>query len=145
MQIVSKQLYSIKQARRERNSTSTLFNTVLKLCDVSLCLSGVSCSDEDEKPRKRRRTNSSSSSPVLLKEVPKVVTPISKTITVPVSGSPKMSNLMQSIANSLPPHMSPVKITFTKPSTQTTNSTTQKVRRTTFPSRSHNPVLLSCH
>lgn len=90
--------------------------------------SGVSCSDEDEKPRKRRRTNSSSSSPVLLKEVPKVATPISKTIAVPVSGSPKMSSLMQSIANSLPPHMSPVKITFTKPSTQTTNSTTQKVR-----------------
>lgn len=66
---------------------------------------------------------------MLLKEVPKVATPISKTITVPVSGSPKMSNLMQSIANSLPPHMSPVKITFTKPCTQTTNSTTQKVRR----------------
>ena len=88
---------------------------------------GVSCSDEDEKPRKRRRTNSSSSSPVVLKEVPKAVVPVSKTITVPVSGSPKMSNIMQSIANSLPPHMSPVKITFTKPSTQTTNSTTQKV------------------
>ncbi|XP_016385803.1 BRCA2-interacting transcriptional repressor EMSY-like [Sinocyclocheilus rhinocerous] len=120
-------------ARRERH---IMFNTVLKLCDVSLCLSGVSCSDEDEKPRKRRRTNSSSSSPMLLKEVPKVATPISKTITLPVSGSPKMSNLMQSIANSLPPHMSPVKITFTKPSTQTTNSTTQKVRRTSF---------LSCH
>lgn len=88
---------------------------------------GVSCSDEDEKPRKRRRTNSSSSSPVVLKEVPKAVVPVSKTITVPVSGSPKMSNIMQSIANSLPPHMSPVKITFTKPSTQTTNTTTQKV------------------
>ncbi|MEJ1274190.1 EMSY BRCA2-interacting transcriptional repressor [Cricetulus griseus] len=86
----------------------------------------VSCSDEDEKPRKRRRTNSSSSSPVVLKEVPKAVVPVSKTITVPVSGSPKMSNIMQSIANSLPPHMSPVKITFTKPSTQTTNTTTQK-------------------
>lgn len=91
------------------------------------CLSGVSCSDEDEKPRKRRRTNSSSSSPVVLKEVPKAVVPVSKTITVPVSGSPKMSNIMQSIANSLPPHMSPVKITFTKPPTQTTNTTTQKV------------------
>ncbi|XP_041887356.1 BRCA2-interacting transcriptional repressor EMSY isoform X9 [Corvus kubaryi] len=45
---------------------------------------GVSCSDDDEKPRKRRRTNSSSSSPVLLKEVPKAVTPVTKTITVPV-------------------------------------------------------------
>ncbi|XP_041887352.1 BRCA2-interacting transcriptional repressor EMSY isoform X5 [Corvus kubaryi] len=44
----------------------------------------VSCSDDDEKPRKRRRTNSSSSSPVLLKEVPKAVTPVTKTITVPV-------------------------------------------------------------
>lgn len=87
----------------------------------------MSCSDDDEKPRKRRRTNSSSSSPVLLKEVPKAVTPVTKTITVPVSGSPKMSSIMQSIANSLPPHMSPVKITFTKPSTQTTNTTTQKV------------------
>uniref|UniRef100_A0A8C2C878 EMSY transcriptional repressor, BRCA2 interacting n=1 Tax=Cyprinus carpio TaxID=7962 RepID=A0A8C2C878_CYPCA len=118
--------------------------TVLNLCDVLLCLSGVSCSDEDEKPRKRRRTNSSSSSPVLLKEVPKVATPISKTITVPVSGSPKMSNLMQSIANSLPPHMSPVKITFTKPCTQTTNSTTQKVIIvTTSPSSNFVPNILS--
>uniref|UniRef100_A0A8C1Y4A1 BRCA2-interacting transcriptional repressor EMSY-like n=1 Tax=Cyprinus carpio TaxID=7962 RepID=A0A8C1Y4A1_CYPCA len=105
---------------------------------------GVSCSDEDEKPRKRRRTNSSSSSPMLLKEVPKVATPISKTITVPVSGSPKMSNLMQSIANSLPPHMSPVKITFTKPCTQTTNSTTQKVIIvTTSPSSNFVPNILS--
>lgn len=92
-----------------------------------LCGPGVSCADEDEKPRKRRRTNSSSSTPVMLKEVPKVIPPISKTITVPVSGSPKMSNIMQSIANSLPPHISPVKITFTKPTTPTTNTTTQKV------------------
>ncbi|XP_039084718.1 BRCA2-interacting transcriptional repressor EMSY isoform X6 [Hyaena hyaena] len=105
---------------------------------------GVSCSDEDEKPRKRRRTNSSSSSPVVLKEVPKAVVPVSKTITVPVSGSPKMSNIMQSIANSLPPHMSPVKITFTKPSTQTTNTTTQKVIIvTTSPSSTFVPNILS--
>ncbi|XP_071421130.1 BRCA2-interacting transcriptional repressor EMSY isoform X2 [Pithys albifrons albifrons] len=104
----------------------------------------VSCSDEDEKPRKRRRTNSSSSSPVLLKDVPKAVTPVTKTITVPVSGSPKMSNIMQSIANSLPPHMSPVKITFTKPSTQTTNTTTQKVIIvTTSPSSTFVPNILS--
>ncbi|XP_006507678.1 BRCA2-interacting transcriptional repressor EMSY isoform X1 [Mus musculus] len=104
----------------------------------------VSCSDEDEKPRKRRRTNSSSSSPVVLKEVPKAVVPVSKTITVPVSGSPKMSNIMQSIANSLPPHMSPVKITFTKPSTQTTNTTTQKVIIvTTSPSSTFVPNILS--
>ncbi|XP_041507593.1 BRCA2-interacting transcriptional repressor EMSY isoform X8 [Microtus oregoni] len=105
---------------------------------------GVSCSDEDEKPRKRRRTNSSGSSPVVLKEVPKAVVPVSKTITVPVSGSPKMSNIMQSIANSLPPHMSPVKITFTKPSTQTTNTTTQKVIIvTTSPSSTFVPNILS--
>ncbi|XP_053416508.1 BRCA2-interacting transcriptional repressor EMSY isoform X3 [Nycticebus coucang] len=105
---------------------------------------GVSCSDEEEKPRKRRRTNSSSSSPVVLKEVPKAVVPVSKTITVPVSGSPKMSNIMQSIANSLPPHMSPVKITFTKPSTQTTNTTTQKVIIvTTSPSSTFVPNILS--
>ncbi|XP_070329045.1 BRCA2-interacting transcriptional repressor EMSY isoform X9 [Odocoileus virginianus] len=105
---------------------------------------GVSCSDEDEKPRKRRRTNSSSSSPVVLKEVPKAVVPVSKTITVPVSGSPKMSNIMQSIANSLPPHMSPVKITFTKPSTQTTNTATQKVIIvTTSPSSTFVPNILS--
>uniref|UniRef100_A0A8C6I823 EMSY, BRCA2-interacting transcriptional repressor n=1 Tax=Mus spicilegus TaxID=10103 RepID=A0A8C6I823_MUSSI len=105
---------------------------------------GISCSDEDEKPRKRRRTNSSSSSPVVLKEVPKAVVPVSKTITVPVSGSPKMSNIMQSIANSLPPHMSPVKITFTKPSTQTTNTTTQKVIIvTTSPSSTFVPNILS--
>uniref|UniRef100_A0A670HQ01 BRCA2-interacting transcriptional repressor EMSY n=1 Tax=Podarcis muralis TaxID=64176 RepID=A0A670HQ01_PODMU len=105
---------------------------------------GVSCSDDDEKPRKRRRTNSSSSSPVLLKEVPKAATPVTKTITVPVSGSPKMSSIMQSIANSLPPHMSPVKITFTKPSTQTTNTTTQKVIIvTTSPSSTFVPNILS--
>uniref|UniRef100_A0A8D2JCK2 BRCA2-interacting transcriptional repressor EMSY n=1 Tax=Varanus komodoensis TaxID=61221 RepID=A0A8D2JCK2_VARKO len=105
---------------------------------------GVSCSDDDEKPRKRRRTNSSSSSPVLLKEVPKATTPVTKTITVPVSGSPKMSSIMQSIANSLPPHMSPVKITFTKPSTQTTNTTTQKVIIvTTSPSSTFVPNILS--
>lgn len=93
-------------------------------------LAGVSCSDEDEKPRKRRRTNSSSSSPVMLKEVTKVSPQVSKNITVPVSGSPKISNIMQSIANSLPPHLSPVKITFTKPTIQTTNTTTQKVSGT---------------
>uniref|UniRef100_A0A8C7Q0Z4 BRCA2-interacting transcriptional repressor EMSY n=1 Tax=Oncorhynchus mykiss TaxID=8022 RepID=A0A8C7Q0Z4_ONCMY len=105
---------------------------------------GVSCSDEDEKPRKRRRTNSSSSSPVVLKELAKVAPPLSKTITVPVSGSPKMSNIMQSIANSLPPHMSPVKITFTKPTTQTTNTTTQKVIIvTTSPSSNFVPNILS--
>ncbi|KAL7983064.1 hypothetical protein Chor_010406 [Crotalus horridus] len=106
---------------------------------------GVTCSDEDEKPRKRRRTNSSSSSPVLLKEVPKAIPPVTKTITVPVGGSPKMSSIMQSIANSLPPHMSPVKITFTKPSsTQTTNTTTQKVIIvTTSPSSTFVPNILS--
>ncbi|XP_037053177.1 BRCA2-interacting transcriptional repressor EMSY isoform X14 [Peromyscus leucopus] len=104
---------------------------------------GVSCSDEDEKPRKRRRTNSSSSSPVVLKEVPKAVVPVSKTITVPVSGSPKMSNIMQSIANSLPPHMSPVKITFTKPSTQTTNTTQKVIIVTTSPSSTFVPNILS--
>ncbi|XP_052617063.1 BRCA2-interacting transcriptional repressor EMSY isoform X4 [Peromyscus californicus insignis] len=103
----------------------------------------VSCSDEDEKPRKRRRTNSSSSSPVVLKEVPKAVVPVSKTITVPVSGSPKMSNIMQSIANSLPPHMSPVKITFTKPSTQTTNTTQKVIIVTTSPSSTFVPNILS--
>ncbi|XP_073685851.1 BRCA2-interacting transcriptional repressor EMSY isoform X2 [Garra rufa] len=119
-------------------------NVVVLPSGSTVYVKSVSCSDEDEKPRKRRRTNSSSSSPVLLKEVPKVVTPISKTITVPVSGSPKMSNLMQSIANSLPPHMSPVKITFTKPSTQTTNTTTQKVIIvTTSPSSNFVPNILS--
>ncbi|XP_051540660.1 BRCA2-interacting transcriptional repressor EMSY-like [Myxocyprinus asiaticus] len=118
-------------------------NVVVLPSGSTVYVKSVSCSDEDEKPRKRRRTNSSSS-PVLLKEVPKVVTPISKTITVPVSGSPKMSNLMQSIANSLPPHMSPVKITFTKPSTQTTNTTTQKVIIvTTSPSSNFVPNILS--
>uniref|UniRef100_A0ACB8FFS7 Uncharacterized protein n=1 Tax=Sphaerodactylus townsendi TaxID=933632 RepID=A0ACB8FFS7_9SAUR len=109
-------------------------NVVVLPSGSAVYVKSVSCSDDDEKPRKRRRTNSSSSSPVLLKEVPKAVTPVTKTITVP--GSPKMSSIMQSIANSLPPHMSPVKITFTKPSTQTTNTTTQK-----FPnilSKSHN-------
>lgn len=63
----------------------------------------------------------------MLKEVSKVSPSVSKNITVPVSGSPKMSNIMQSIANSLPPHLSPVKITFTKPAIQTTSAATQKV------------------
>ncbi|XP_028655364.1 BRCA2-interacting transcriptional repressor EMSY isoform X1 [Erpetoichthys calabaricus] len=119
-------------------------NVVVLPSGSTVYVKSVSCSDEDEKPRKRRRTNSSSSSPVVLKEVPKVTTPVSKTITVPVSGSPKMSNIMQSIANSLPPHMSPVKITFTKPSTQTTNTTTQKVIIvTTSPSSTFVPNILS--
>ncbi|XP_035290118.1 BRCA2-interacting transcriptional repressor EMSY [Anguilla anguilla] len=119
-------------------------NVVVLPSGSTVYVKSVSCSDEDEKPRKRRRTNSSSSSPVVLKEVPKVTPPISKTITVPVSGSPKMSNIMQSIANSLPPHMSPVKITFTKPTTQTTNTTTQKVIIvTTSPSSNFVPNILS--
>ncbi|XP_018893080.3 BRCA2-interacting transcriptional repressor EMSY isoform X3 [Gorilla gorilla gorilla] len=119
-------------------------NVVVLPSGSTVYVKSVSCSDEDEKPRKRRRTNSSSSSPVVLKEVPKAVVPVSKTITVPVTGSPKMSNIMQSIANSLPPHMSPVKITFTKPSTQTTNTTTQKVIIvTTSPSSTFVPNILS--
>uniref|UniRef100_A0A8C9TXH3 BRCA2-interacting transcriptional repressor EMSY n=1 Tax=Scleropages formosus TaxID=113540 RepID=A0A8C9TXH3_SCLFO len=119
-------------------------NVVVLPSGSTVYVKSVSCSDEDERPRKRRRTNSSSSSPVVLKEVPKPVPAISKTITVPVSGSPKMSNIMQSIANSLPPHMSPVKITFTKPTTQTTNTTTQKVIIvTTSPSSNFVPNILS--
>uniref|UniRef100_A0A8D2J158 BRCA2-interacting transcriptional repressor EMSY n=1 Tax=Varanus komodoensis TaxID=61221 RepID=A0A8D2J158_VARKO len=119
-------------------------NVVVLPSGSAVYVKSVSCSDDDEKPRKRRRTNSSSSSPVLLKEVPKATTPVTKTITVPVSGSPKMSSIMQSIANSLPPHMSPVKITFTKPSTQTTNTTTQKVIIvTTSPSSTFVPNILS--
>uniref|UniRef100_A0A674CCV4 BRCA2-interacting transcriptional repressor EMSY n=1 Tax=Salmo trutta TaxID=8032 RepID=A0A674CCV4_SALTR len=119
-------------------------NMVVLPSGSTVYVKSVSCSDEDEKPRKRRRTNSSSSSPVVLKEVAKVAPPMSKTITMPVSGSPKMSNIMQSIANSLPPHMSPVKITFTKPTTQTTNTTTQKVIIvTTSPSSNFVPNILS--
>ncbi|XP_059396118.1 BRCA2-interacting transcriptional repressor EMSY-like [Carassius carassius] len=136
--------YSAAAAVKSPRPASPASNVVLLPSGSTVYVKSVSCSDEDEKPRKRRRTNSSSSSPVLLKEVPKVATPISKTITVPVSGSPKMSNLMQSIANSLPPHMSPVKITFTKPCTQTTNSTTQKVIIvTTSPSSNFVPNILS--
>ncbi|KAK6322632.1 hypothetical protein J4Q44_G00074240 [Coregonus suidteri] len=119
-------------------------NVVVLPSGSTVYVKSVSCSDEDEKPRKRRRTNSSSSSPVVLKELAKVAPPLSKTITVPVSGSPKMSNIMQSIANSLPSHMSPVKITFTKPTTQTTNTTTQKVIIvTTSPSSNFVPNILS--
>ncbi|XP_058041947.1 BRCA2-interacting transcriptional repressor EMSY isoform X4 [Ahaetulla prasina] len=120
-------------------------NVVVLPSGSAVYVKSVSCSDEDEKPRKRRRTNSSSSSPVLLKEVPKAIPPVTKTITVPVGGSPKMSSIMQSIANSLPPHMSPVKITFTKPSsTQTTNTNTQKVIIvTTSPSSTFVPNILS--
>ncbi|KAM4545164.1 BRCA2-interacting transcriptional repressor EMSY isoform 3-T3 [Odontesthes bonariensis] len=119
-------------------------NVVVLPSGSTVYVKSVSCSDEDEKPRKRRRTNSSSSSPVMLKEVAKVSPPVSKSITVPVSGSPKMSNIMQSIANSLPPHLSPVKITFTKPTIQTTNTTTQKVIIvTTSPSSNFVPNILS--
>uniref|UniRef100_A0A8C2HSS8 BRCA2-interacting transcriptional repressor EMSY n=1 Tax=Cyprinus carpio TaxID=7962 RepID=A0A8C2HSS8_CYPCA len=135
---------SAATALKSPRPASPASNVVVLPSGSTVYVKSVSCSDEDEKPRKRRRTNSSSSSPMLLKEVPKVATPISKTITVPVSGSPKMSNLMQSIANSLPPHMSPVKITFTKPCTQTTNSTTQKVIIvTTSPSSNFVPNILS--
>ncbi|KAM3601078.1 uncharacterized protein V6R79_007369 [Siganus canaliculatus] len=119
-------------------------NVVVLPSGSTVYVKSVSCSDEDEKPRKRRRTNSSSSSPVMLKEVTKVSPQVSKNITVPVSGSPKMSNIMQSIANSLPPHLSPVKITFTKPTIQTTNATTQKVIIvTTSPSSNFVPNILS--
>ncbi|CAI5642733.1 unnamed protein product [Oreochromis niloticus] len=119
-------------------------NVVVLPSGSTVYVKSVSCSDEDEKPRKRRRTNSSSSSPVMLKEVTKVTPPVSKNITVPVSGSPKMSSIMQSIANSLPPHLSPVKITFTKPTIQTTSTTTQKVIIvTTSPSSNFVPNILS--
>uniref|UniRef100_A0A3Q2VJQ0 BRCA2-interacting transcriptional repressor EMSY n=1 Tax=Haplochromis burtoni TaxID=8153 RepID=A0A3Q2VJQ0_HAPBU len=119
-------------------------NVVVLPSGSTVYVKSVSCSDEDEKPRKRRRTNSSSSSPVMLKEVTKVSPPVSKNITVPVSGSPKMSSIMQSIANSLPPHLSPVKITFTKPTIQTTSTTTQKVIIvTTSPSSNFVPNILS--
>ncbi|KAM9332238.1 BRCA2-interacting transcriptional repressor EMSY isoform 2-T2 [Pholidichthys leucotaenia] len=119
-------------------------NVVVLPSGSTVYVKSVSCSDEDEKPRKRRRTNSSSSSPVMLKEVSRVSPSVSKSITVPVSGSPKMSNIMQSIANSLPPHLSPVKITFTKPTIQTTNATTQKVIIvTTSPSSNFVPNILS--
>ncbi|KAJ4923710.1 hypothetical protein JOQ06_013989 [Pogonophryne albipinna] len=119
-------------------------NVVVLPSGSTVYVKSVSCSDEEEKPRKRRRTNSSSSSPVMLKEVSKMSPPVSKSITVPVSGSPKMSNIMQSIANSLPPHLSPVKITFTKPTIQTTNTTTQKVIIvTTSPSSNFVPNILS--
>ncbi|XP_024119729.1 BRCA2-interacting transcriptional repressor EMSY [Oryzias melastigma] len=119
-------------------------NVVVLPSGSTVYVKSVSCSDEDEKPSKRRRTNSSSSSPVMLKEVSKVSPPMTKNITVPVSGSPKMSNIMQSIANSLPPHLSPVKITFTKPAIQTTSTTTQKVIIvTTSPSSNFVPNILS--
>ncbi|XP_036451193.1 BRCA2-interacting transcriptional repressor EMSY isoform X3 [Colossoma macropomum] len=135
---------STAAAVKSPRPASPASNVVVLPSGSTVYVKSVSCSDEDEKPRKRRRTNSSGSSPVLLKEVPKVAPPISKTITVPVSSSPKMSNLMQSIANSLPPHMSPVKITFTKPTTQTTNTTTQKVIIvTTSPSSNFVPNILS--
>ncbi|XP_046899198.1 BRCA2-interacting transcriptional repressor EMSY [Hypomesus transpacificus] len=119
-------------------------NVVVLPSGSTVYVKSVSCSDEEEKPRKRRRTNSSSSTPVLLKEAARVTPPLSKTISVPVSAAPKISNIMQSIASSLPPHMSPVKITFTKPTTQTTNTTTQKVIIvTTSPSSNFVPNILS--
>ncbi|KAI5629179.1 BRCA2-interacting transcriptional repressor EMSY isoform X4 [Silurus asotus] len=134
---------SAAAAVKSPRPTSPASNVVVLPSGSTVYVKSVSCSDEDEKPRKRRRTNSSGSSPVLLKEVPKMTPPTSKSITVPQC-SPKMSNLMQSIANSLPPHMSPVKITFTKPSTQATNTTAQKVIIvTTSASSSFVPNILS--
>ncbi|XP_072333507.1 BRCA2-interacting transcriptional repressor EMSY isoform X6 [Scyliorhinus torazame] len=119
-------------------------NVVVLPSGSTVYVKSVSCADEDDKPRKRRRTNSSSSSPVVLKEVPKSVMPVAKSIAVPMGNSPKVSNIMQSIANSIPSHMSPVKITFTKPTTQTTNTTTQKVIIvTTSPSSTFVPNILS--
>ncbi|XP_068600585.1 BRCA2-interacting transcriptional repressor EMSY [Brachionichthys hirsutus] len=119
-------------------------NVVVLPSGSTVYVKSVSCSDEDEKPRKRRRTNSSSASPVLLKEVTKVSPQLSKSIAMATGGSPKMSNIMQSIANSLPPHLSPVKITFTKPSVQNASATTQKVIIvTTSPSSSFVPNILS--
>ncbi|XP_078078671.1 BRCA2-interacting transcriptional repressor EMSY isoform X8 [Mustelus asterias] len=119
-------------------------NVVVLPSGSTVYVKSVSCADEDDKPRKRRRTNSSSSSPVVLKEVPKSITPVAKSIAVPVGSSPKVSNIMQSIANSIPSHMSPVKITFTKPTTQTTNTATQKVIIvTTSPSSTFVPNILS--
>ncbi|XP_069748217.1 BRCA2-interacting transcriptional repressor EMSY isoform X8 [Narcine bancroftii] len=123
---------------------AALHNATLPLPAETGNKEGVSCADEDDKPRKRRRTNSSSCCPVVLKEVPKSATPVAKSIAVPVGSSPKVSNIMQSIANSIPSHMSPVKITFTKPTTQTTNTTTQKVIIvTTSPSSTFVPNILS--
>ncbi|XP_069748211.1 BRCA2-interacting transcriptional repressor EMSY isoform X3 [Narcine bancroftii] len=119
-------------------------NVVVLPSGSTVYVKSVSCADEDDKPRKRRRTNSSSCCPVVLKEVPKSATPVAKSIAVPVGSSPKVSNIMQSIANSIPSHMSPVKITFTKPTTQTTNTTTQKVIIvTTSPSSTFVPNILS--
>ncbi|XP_038164673.1 BRCA2-interacting transcriptional repressor EMSY isoform X3 [Cyprinodon tularosa] len=129
---------------KSQRPASPSSNVVVLPSGSTVYVKSVSCSDDDEKPRKRRRTNSSSSSPVLLKDVTKVSPSVSKNITVPVSGSPKMSNIMQSIANSLPPHLSPVKITFTKPALQTTSTTTQKVIIvTTSPSSGFVPNILS--
>uniref|UniRef100_A0AAQ4PLQ8 BRCA2-interacting transcriptional repressor EMSY n=1 Tax=Gasterosteus aculeatus aculeatus TaxID=481459 RepID=A0AAQ4PLQ8_GASAC len=134
---------AIGAAVKSPRPASPSSNVVVLPSGSTVYVKSVSCSDEDEKPRKRRRTNSSSSSPVMLKEVSKATPLVSKNITVPVS-SPKMSNIMQSIANSLPPHLSPVKITFTKPTIQTTNTTTQKVIIvTTSPSSNFVPNILS--
>ncbi|XP_032878031.1 BRCA2-interacting transcriptional repressor EMSY isoform X3 [Amblyraja radiata] len=119
-------------------------NVVVLPSGSTVYVKSVSCADEDDKPRKRRRTNSSSSSPVVLKEIPKSAMPVAKSIAVPIGSSPKVSNIMQSIANSIPSHMSPVKITFTKPTTQTTNTATQKVIIvTTSPSSTFVPNILS--
>ncbi|XP_012719807.2 BRCA2-interacting transcriptional repressor EMSY isoform X2 [Fundulus heteroclitus] len=129
---------------KSQRPASPSSNVVVLPSGSTVYVKSVSCSDDDEKPRKRRRTNSSSSSPVMLKDVTKMSPPVSKNITVPVSGSPKMSNIMQSIANSLPPHLSPVKITFTKPTIQTTSNATQKVIIvTTSPSSGFVPNILS--
>ncbi|KAM8897297.1 BRCA2-interacting transcriptional repressor EMSY isoform 3-T3 [Spinachia spinachia] len=134
---------TIGAAVKSPRPASPSSNVVVLPSGSTVYVKSVSCSDEDEKPRKRRRTNSSSSSPVMLKEVSKATPLVSKNITLPVS-NPKMSNIMQSIANSLPPHLSPVKITFTKPTIQTTNTTTQKVIIvTTSPSSNFVPNILS--
>ncbi|EPY89501.1 hypothetical protein CB1_000103025 [Camelus ferus] len=91
---------------------------------------GVSCSDEDEKPRKRRRTNSSSSSPVVLKEVPKAVVPVSKTITVPTTNTTTQKSSLVSSSSSGSSSSTPSPIPNTVAVTAVVSSTPSVVMST---------------
>ncbi|XP_078078682.1 BRCA2-interacting transcriptional repressor EMSY isoform X16 [Mustelus asterias] len=80
-------------------------NVVVLPSGSTVYVKSVSCADEDDKPRKRRRTNSSSSSPVVLKEVPKSITPVAKSIAVPVGSSPKVIIVTTSPSSTFVPNI----------------------------------------
>ncbi|CAN0170645.1 unnamed protein product [Lampetra planeri] len=110
----------------------------------------VSCSEDDEKPRKRRRTDSSSSPSLALSDgtlrlatspspqpppaplpppqpPPPSPATATATLTSPTAQQQQQQHMLKQQQQQHTHHMSPVKITFTRPVTPTTASSTQKV------------------